>query len=144
MFEHFIKVKKYKTMAKGSNYPNENVFNKKKIYWILSKFAWFINHKWHLNLTVLEKKICFQKKCFAQSIEKRVNKMITWDRMVFDFDWWCHDLRKYPLIFDCYCNINKITLLGLHNNSRAYIMHTRTSQHIKSTLNRKVFVLKYL
>lgn len=34
----------------------------KKIYWILSKFAWFINHKWHLNLTVLEKKICFQKK----------------------------------------------------------------------------------
>lgn len=49
-------------MAKGSNYPNENVFNKKKIYWILSKFAWFINHKWHLNLTVLEKKSCFQKK----------------------------------------------------------------------------------
>lgn len=30
LFEHFIKVKKYKTMAKGSNYPNENVFNKKK------------------------------------------------------------------------------------------------------------------
>lgn len=52
-------------MAQGSNYPNENVFKKKKIYWILSKFAWFINHKWHLNLTVLEKKICFQKKMFC-------------------------------------------------------------------------------
>lgn len=48
----------------------------------------------------------------------------------------CHDLHTCLLRLNHLHRYQQQTLFGQHNKSEAYIVHTETSQHIKSALDK--------